>query len=197
MIIKKQIDEKLHMMRHSLAHVLAKAIMQIYPKAKLTIGPAIEDGFYYDIDLDEPITPDKYAEIEKRMNEIIRKGEEFTRQEVSRDEALKMFAGNEYKEELIKELPEDEVISVYYLGNDFVDLCRGPHVESTRSLQNAAFKIHAVNGAYWRGNENNKMLQRVYAYGFKSKKELSEHIIMLEEAKKRDNRKLIGVFSRK
>lgn len=190
MIIKKQIDEKLHMMRHSLAHVLAKAIMQIYPKAKLTIGPAIEDGFYYDIDLDEPITPDKYAEIEKRMNEIIRKGEEFTRQEVSRDEALKMFAGNEYKEELIKELPEDEVISVYYLGNDFVDLCRGPHVESTRSLQNAAFKIHAVNGAYWRGNENNKMLQRVYAYGFKSKKELSEHIAMLEEAKKRDNRKL-------
>lgn len=190
MIIKKQIDEKLHMMRHSLAHVLAKAIMQIYPKAKLTIGPAIEDGFYYDIDLDEPITPDKYVEIEKRMNEIIRKGEEFTRQEVSRDEALKMFAGNEYKEELIKELPEDEVISVYYLGNDFVDLCRGPHVESTRSLQNAAFKIHAVNGAYWRGNENNKMLQRVYAYGFKSKKELSEHIIMLEEAKKRDNRKL-------
>lgn len=190
MIIKKQIDEKLHMMRHSLAHVLAKAIMKIYPKAKLTIGPAIEDGFYYDIDLDEPITPDKYAEIEKRMNEIIRKGEEFTRQEVSRDEALKMFAGNEYKEELIKELPEDEVISVYYLGNDFVDLCRGPHVESTRSLQNAAFKIHAVNGAYWRGNENNKMLQRVYAYGFKSKKELSEHIIMLEEAKKRDNRKL-------
>lgn len=190
MIIKKQIDEKLHMMRHSLAHVLAKAIMQIYPKAKLTIGPAIEDGFYYDIDLDEPITPDKCAEIEKRMNEIIRKGEEFTRQEVSRDEALKMFAGNEYKEELIKELPEDEVISVYYLGNDFVDLCRGPHVESTRSLQNAAFKIHAVNGAYWRGNENNKMLQRVYAYGFKSKKELSEHIAMLEEAKKRDNRKL-------
>lgn len=190
MIIKKQIDEKLHMMRHSLAHVLAKAIMQIYPKAKLTIGPAIEDGFYYDIDLDEPITPDKYGEIEKRMNEIIRKGEEFTRQEVSRDEALKMFAGNEYKEELIKELPEDEVISVYYLGNDFVDLCRGPHVESTRSLQNAAFKIHAVNGAYWRGNENNKMLQRVYAYGFKSKKELSEHIAMLEEAKKRDNRKL-------
>lgn len=190
MIIKKQIDEKLHMMRHSLAHVLAKAIMQIYPKAKLTIGPAIEDGFYYDIDLDEPITADKYAEIEKRMDEIIRKGEEFKRQEISRSQALKMFEGNEYKQELINELPKDEVISVYYLGNDFVDLCRGPHVESTRSLQNAAFKIHAVNGAYWRGNENNKMLQRVYAYGFKSKKELSEHIIMLEEAKKRDNRKL-------
>ena len=190
MIIKKQIDEKLHMMRHSLAHVLAKAIMKIYPKTKLTIGPAIDDGFYYDIDLDEPITPDKYAEIEKEMNAIIRRGEEFRREEISRQQALKMFAGNEYKEELINELPKDEVISVYYLGDDFVDLCRGPHVESTRSLQNAAFKIHAVNGAYWRGDEKNKMLQRVYAYGFKDKKQLAEHIAMLEEAKKRDNRKL-------
>lgn len=197
MIIKKEIDEKLHMMRHSLAHVLAKAIMKIYPKTKLTIGPAIDDGFYYDIDLDEPITPDKYAEIEKEMNAIIRRGEEFRREEVSREQALKMFEGNEYKEELINELPKDEVISVYYLGDDFVDLCRGPHVESTRSLQNAAFKIHAVNGAYWRGDEKNKMLQRVYAYGFKDKKQLAEHIAMLEEAKKRDNRKLgkeLGLF---
>lgn len=197
MIIKKEIDEKLHMMRHSLAHVLAKAIMKIYPKTKLTIGPAIDDGFYYDIDLDEPITPDKYAEIEKEMNAIIRRGEEFRREEVSRQQALKMFEGNEYKEELINELPKDEVISVYYLGDDFVDLCRGPHVESTRSLQNAAFKIHAVNGAYWRGDEKNKMLQRVYAYGFKDKKQLAEHIAMLEEAKKRDNRKLgkeLGLF---
>lgn len=197
MIIKKEIDEKLHMMRHSLAHVLAKAIMKIYPKTKLTIGPAIDDGFYYDIDLDEPVTPDKYAEIEKEMNAIIRRGEEFRREEVSRQQALKMFEGNEYKEELINELPKDEVISVYYLGDDFVDLCRGPHVESTRSLQNAAFKIHAVNGAYWRGDEKNKMLQRVYAYGFKDKKQLAEHIAMLEEAKKRDNRKLgkeLGLF---
>ena len=197
MIIKKEIDEKLHMMRHSLAHVLAKAIMKIYPKTKLTIGPAIDDGFYYDIDLDEPITPDKYAEIEKEMNAIIRRGEEFRREEVSRQQALKMFEGNEYKEELINELPKDEVISVYYLDDDFVDLCRGPHVESTRSLQNAAFKIHAVNGAYWRGDEKNKMLQRVYAYGFKDKKQLAEHIAMLEEAKKRDNRKLgkeLGLF---
>lgn len=197
MIIKKEIDEKLHMMRHSLAHVLAKAIMKIYPKTKLTIGPAIDDGFYYDIDLDEPITPDKYAEIEKEMNAIIRRGEEFRREEVSRQQALKMFESNEYKEELINELPKDEVISVYYLGDDFVDLCRGPHVESTRSLQNAAFKIHAVNGAYWRGDEKNKMLQRVYAYGFKDKKQLAEHIAMLEEAKKRDNRKLgkeLGLF---
>lgn len=190
-------DEKLHMMRHSLAHVLAKAIMSLYPKTKLTIGPAIEDGFYYDIDLDTPITPDQYAAIEKKMDEIIRKGEEFRREVVLKEKALELFKNNEYKTELINELPAGEEISLYYLGDDFVDLCRGPHVESTRSLQNAAYKIHAVNGAYWRGNEKNKMLQRVYAYGFKDKKAMNEHIAMLEEAKKRDNRKLgkeLGLF---
>lgn len=190
-------DEKLHMMRHSLAHVLAKAIMSLYPKTKLTIGPAIEDGFYYDIDLDTPITPDQYAAIEKKMDEIIRKGEEFRREVVSKEKALELFKNNEYKTELINELPADEEISLYYLGDNFVDLCRGPHVESTRSLQNAAYKIYAVNGAYWRGSEKNKMLQRVYAYGFKDKKAMNEHIAMLEEAKKRDNRKLgkeLGLF---
>lgn len=197
--MEKQIekDEKLHMMRHSLAHVLAKAIMSLYPKTKLTIGPAIEDGFYYDIDLDTPITPDQYATIEKKMDEIIRKGEEFRREVVSKEKALELFKNNEYKTELINELPAGEEISLYYLGDDFVDLCRGPHVESTRSLQNAAYKIHAVNGAYWRGSEKNKMLQRVYAYGFKDKKAMNEHIAMLEEAKKRDNRKLgkeLGLF---
>ena len=153
--MEKQIekDEKLHMMRHSLAHVLAKAIMSLYPKTKLTIGPAIEDGFYYDIDLDTPISPDQYAAIEKKMDEIIRKGEEFRREVVSKEKALELFKNNEYKTELINELPAGEEISLYYLGDDFVDLCRGPHVESTRSLQNAAYKIHAVNGAYWRGSE--------------------------------------------
>ena len=197
--MEKQIekDEKLHMMRHSLAYVLAKAIMSLYPKTKLTIGPAIEDGFYYDIDLDTPISPDQYAAIEKKMDEIIRKGEEFRREVVSKEKALELFKNNEYKTELINELPAGEEISLYYLGDDFVDLCRGPHVESTRSLQNAAYKIHAVNGAYWRGSEKNKMLQRVYAYGFKDKKAMNEHIAMLEEAKKRDNRKLgkeLGLF---
>lgn len=197
--MEKQIekDEKLHMMRHSLAHVLAKAIMSLYPKTKLTIGPAIEDGFYYDIDLDTPISPDQYAAIEKKMDEIIRKGEEFRREVVSKEKALELFKNNEYKTELINELPAGEEISLYYLGDDFVDLCRGPHVESTRSLQNAAYKIHAVNGAYWRVSEKNKMLQRVYAYGFKDKKAMNEHIAMLEEAKKRDNRKLgkeLGLF---
>lgn len=194
---KKEKDEKLFIMRHSLAHVLAKAIMFLHPKTKLTIGPAIDDGFYYDIDLDRQILPEDFPIIEKKMKEIINKGEVFERRVVSRDEAIKIFQGNEYKEELIRDLPENEEISLYYLGNDFVDLCRGPHVSSTRELQNSAFKIHAVNGAYWRGNEKNKMLQRIYAYGFKTKADLAEHLNMLEEAKKRDNRKLgkeLGLF---
>lgn len=183
-------DEKLFTMRHSLAHVLAKALMSLHPKTKLTIGPAIEDGFYYDIDLDESILPEEFPVIEKKMREIINKGEKFERKVVSREEAAKLFEGNKYKEELIRELPEGEEISLYYLGDDFVDLCRGPHVGSTRELQNAAFKIHAVNGAYWRGNENNKMLQRVYAYGFKTKKDLFDYEEMIKEARKRDHNKL-------
>ena len=190
-------NDKLFVMRHSLAHVLAKALMSLHPKTKLTIGPPVDDGFYYDIDLDESILPEEFPLIEKKMREIINKGEKFERKVVSRQEAAKLFEGNEYKEELIRELPEGEEISLYYLGDDFVDLCRGPHVNSTRELQNAAFKIHAVNGAYWRGNEKNKMLQRVYAYGYADKKQLAEHIAMLEEAKKRDHRKLgkeLGLF---
>lgn len=183
-------DEKLHRARHSLAHILAKALMELYPSTKLTIGPAIDDGFYYDVDLDEQLTPDHFDAIEKKMKEIINKGEPFVRKEVSREEALKLFKGNEYKTEIINELPKDAVISLYYTGDDFFDLCSGPHVESSRNLQNYAFKIHAVNGAYWRGNEKNKMLQRVYAYAFPDKKQLNEHIAMLEEAKKRDHRKL-------
>lgn len=190
-------NDKLFVVRHSLAHVLAKALMSLHPKTKLTIGPPVDDGFYYDIDLDESILPEEFPIIEKKMREIINKGEKFERKVVSRKEAAKLFEGNEYKEELIRELPDGEEISLYYLGDDFVDLCRGPHVNSTRELQNTAYKIHAVNGAYWRGNEKNKMLQRVYAYGYADKKQLAEHIAMLEEAKKRDHRKLgkeLGLF---
>ena len=197
MKIEKKIDEELIKSRHSLAHVLAKALVSIYPETKLTIGPAIDDGFYYDIDLDHSITAEEYAQIENKMKEIINKGEVFTRKVVSKEEALAFFKGNEYKTEIINELPDGEEVSLYYTGDDFFDLCRGPHVESTRNLQNFGYKIHSVNGAYWRGNEKNKMLQRVYVYAFKSKKELSEHIQMLEEAKKRDNRKLgkeLGLF---
>ncbi len=190
MEIKKMEDKELEKARHSLAHVLAKALVQLYPSTKLTIGPAIEDGFYYDIDLDHSITPDEFKAIEKKMQEIINRGEEFRREVVSKEKALKLFAGNEYKTEIINELPDGEEVSIYYTGDDFFDLCRGPHVDSTRRLQNYGFKIHSVNGAYWRGDEKNKMLQRVYCYAFKTKKELADHIAMLEEAKKRDHRKL-------
>lgn len=176
--------------RHSLAHVMAKAIMKLYPKTKLTIGPAIEDGFYYDLDTAESFTEDVLPKIEKEMKNIISHNEKFVRREVSKAEALEMFKDNEYKTELINELPENEVISVYYLGDDFVDLCRGPHVESTGKLQNFGYKLAKINGAYWRGNEKNKMLQRVYAYAFKDKKQLADYLNMLEEAKKRDHRKL-------
>ena len=190
MEIKREQDEELMKARHSLAHVLAKALMELYPDTKLTIGPAIDNGFYYDIDLAHSITPDEYDKIEKKMKEIINKGEEFTKKVISRDEALKLFVNNEYKTEIIKELPEDEEVSLYYTGDDFYDLCRGPHVDSTRRLQNFGYKIHAVNGAYWRGSEKNKMLQRVYCYAFKTKKELADYLKLVEEAKQRDHRKL-------
>lgn len=187
---KEEKNEKLHMARHSLAHILAKALLELYPDTKLTIGPAIDDGFYYDVDTSEQLTPDHFETIEKKMKEILNKGENFVRKEVSKAEALKLFANNPYKTQIIEELPESETISIYYTGDDFFDLCSGPHVESAKNLQNYAFKIHAVNGAYWRGNEKNKMLQRVYAYAFADKKQLAEHINMLEEAKKRDHNKL-------
>ena len=197
MEIKDEKLQELEKARHSLAHILAKALISLYPQTKLTIGPAIEDGFYYDIDLDKSITPEEYGTIEKKMKEILNKGEAFTRKVVSKDEALKLFKDNPYKCEIINELPEGEEVSLYYTGDDFFDLCRGPHVESSRNLQNYAFKIHAVNGAYWRGSEKNKMLQRVYCYAFRTKKELADHIQMLEEAKKNDHRKLgkeLGIF---
>lgn len=188
--MEKVLDEKLHMYRHSMAHVLAKALTQIWPDVKLTIGPAIDNGFYYDIDLNHSITPEDFKQIEEKMNAIIKNNEDFVRQEVSKQEALKIFKGNEYKEELINELPENEIITIYKTGSDFVDLCRGPHVENTKFLRGFAFKINKVNGAYWRGNEKNKMLQRVYCYGFLNKEDLKNYVAMMEEALKRDHRKL-------
>ncbi len=188
---------EIEVMRHSLAHIMAKAVCKLYKDVKLTIGPAIKDGFYYDFDLPVQLVESDLMKIEDEMRKIINKSEKFTRIEVSKEKALEMFKDNPYKTELIKELPEDEVISVYYTGDDFVDLCRGPHVENTSSLQNAGFKLVKVNGAYWRGNEKNKMLQRVYAYAFSTKKELADYILMQEEAKKRDHRKLgkeLGLF---
>lgn len=187
---KEILDEKEMMGRHSLAHVLAKAVLKLYPNAKLTIGPAISDGLYYDFDVETPFMPEDMEKIQKEMEAIIKKSEDFKREVISKEQALTLFKNNPYKLELINELPADEEISVYYLGDDFVDLCRGPHVENTSKLQNFGFKVAKVNGAYWRGNEKNKMLQRIYVYAFKDKKNLSQYLTMLEEAKKRDNRKL-------
>ena len=181
--------EKLQMSRHSLAHVLAKAILKLYPEAKMAIGPSIDDGFYYDFDYDPGFKMEDIDKIEKEMREIINKNQEFKRVEVSKEEAKKMFADNPYKLELIEDLKEGE-ITVYYLGDDFYDLCAGPHVENTSKLQNFGFKISRINGAYWRGNEKNKMLQRIYVYAFASNKELNEHIKNVEEALKRDHNKL-------
>ena len=191
--------EELQLKRHSLAHVLAKAVQNIFGKDKvlLTIGPAIDNGLYYDFDIEEQITESMLPKIQKEMAQIIKKGEKFERGEVSREEALKLFANNPYKVELINELPKDAVISTYSLGEDFVDLCSGPHVEHAGKLQSMGFKVEKVNGAYWRGNEKNKMLQRVYVYAFNTKEELAEYITKIEEAKKRDHRKLgkeLGLF---
>lgn len=184
-------QQKIQMCRHSLSHVLAKAVKNVFGKdnVKLAIGPAIENGFYYDFDM-ESITPEKFAEIEKEMKSIINKNEEFKRIELSRAQALEMFKDEPYKIELINDLPENETISCYFLGDDFVDLCRGPHVENTSKLQSYAYKINRVSGAYWRGDEKNKMLQRIYVYAFPDKKQLNDYINLLEEAKKRDHRKL-------
>ena len=183
--------EKLQMCRHSLSHVLAKAVKNVFGKenVKLAIGPAIDNGFYYDFDMDS-VTPDKFEQIEKEMKNIINQNEEFKRVELSREEALELFKDEPYKVELINELPEGETISCYYLGEDFVDLCRGPHVEKTSKLQSFGYKIARISGAYWRGSEKNKMLQRVYVYAFADKKQLADYINQIEEAKKRDHRKL-------
>ena len=190
-------EERQSMMRHSMAHVLAKAILKLYPKTQLTIGPEIEDGFYYDIDSEHQFVPEDFAEIEKKMGEIIANNEDFVRKEISKAEALKLFAANKYKVEIINDLPEDAVISIYYTGDDFVDLCRGPHVENTKFLRGFAYKFNRVSGAYWRGSEKNKMLQRIYFYGFAAKKDLKENLALIEEAKQRDHRKLgkeLGIF---
>jgi len=174
--------------RHSLSHVMAEAVVKLYPGTKVAIGPAIDDGFYYDFQLPTPIQPDDLPAIEKEMRRIISANVPFKRVEVSKAEALAMFAGEPFKLELINGL-EDGTITIYEQGA-FKDLCRGPHVDSTRDLRPDAFKLRSVAGAYWRGDEKRPMLTRIYAYAFGSKAELEAHLKMLEEAEKRDNRKL-------
>ncbi|MBQ7352299.1 MAG: threonine--tRNA ligase [Clostridia bacterium] len=194
-----EVNEKQMMYRHSMSHVLAKAVKELFGNStKLAIGPAIDNGFYYDFDTEKSITNDDFSAIESKMKEIIERNEDFVRKEISRKDALEMFKDEPYKVELISELPENETISIYYLGEDFVDLCRGPHVENTKYLRGFAYKINRVSGAYWKGSEKNKMLQRVYVYGFLDKSDLKKYINMIEEAIKRDHNKLgreLGIFT--
>ncbi len=194
----KELQQKQEMYRHSMSHVLAKAIKSIWGDVKLAIGPAIDNGFYYDIDMEQSIKPEDFGKIEDKMREIICNNEDFVRFELSKEEALEKFKDNPYKVELINELPEGELITMYRTGDDFYDLCRGSHVENTKFLRGFAYKINRVSGAYWRGSEKNKMLQRVYVYGFLDKNDLKAYIHQMEEALKRDHNKLgreLGLFT--
>lgn len=177
--------------RHSMAHVLAKAVIELWGKdVQYAIGPQVDDGFYYDFKLDHNISKDDYPAIENKMREILKRKELWTRKEISRAEALALFKDQKYKTELIRDLPDDEVISIYYTGDDFVDLCRGPHIESSQELLSVAFQIKFVSGSYWRGDEHNDQLQRVYVYAFPDKKQLKDHLDMIKEAMERDHKKL-------
>lgn len=186
----------LETMRHSAAHVMADAVKQLWPDAKLAFGPHTEDGFYYDIEMDHRLSPDDFPAIEAKMKEIVKGKHPFERQEVDRKAAEKLFeeAGEDFKVETISSIPEDATLTLYRSG-DFVDLCRGPHVEDTGKIR--AFKLLRVAGAYWRGNEKGPMLQRLYGTAFPDRKQLKKHLMALEEAKKRDHRKLgveLGLF---
>jgi len=185
-----------HTLRHTASHILAQAVKRLWPEAKLAIGPAIDKGFYYDIDMEHTLTPDDLGKIEKEMSRIVKENLPITKSVMPRQEAIEFFkAKNEdYKVELIQDLPEDAVISCYSQG-DFIDLCAGPHVASTGKVK--AFKLQSIAGAYWRGDEKNKMLQRIYGTAFEKKEELDAYLHLLEEAAKRDHRKLgkeLGLF---
>jgi threonyl-tRNA synthetase len=201
-------DEELHRIRHSAAHVMAQAVMEMFPDAKIAIGPPIENGFYYDFDLPRPLTPEDLEVIEKRMRQIIAGHYPFEKEVVSAQEARQIFKDQPYKLELIEGLEEGETdeygepldekpeISIYK-HDRFVDLCRGPHVENTGKINPSAVKLMSVAGAYWRGDEHNPMLQRIYGTAWKNPKELKNYLWQLEEAKKRDHRKLgkeLGLF---
>ena len=185
-----------HTLRHTASHILAQAVKRLWPEAKLAIGPAIDKGFYYDIDMEHTLTPEDLGKIEKEMSRIVKENLTITKSVMSRQEAIEFFKSKneDYKVELIEDLPEDAVISCYSQG-DFIDLCAGPHVASTGKVK--AFKLQSIAGAYWRGDEKNKMLQRIYGTAFEKKEELDAYLHLLEEAAKRDHRKLgkeLGLF---
>ena len=185
-----------HTLRHTASHVMAQAVKRLWPEAKLAIGPAIDKGFYYDIDMEHTLTPEDLGKIEKEMSRIVKENLPITKSVMSRQEAIEFFKSKneDYKVELIQDLPEDAVISCYSQG-DFIDLCAGPHVASTGKVK--AFKLQSIAGAYWRGDEKNKMLQRIYGTAFEKKEDLDAYLHLLEEAAKRDHRKLgkeLGLF---
>ncbi len=184
-----------HVFRHTASHILAEAVKRLFPEVKLTIGPAIENGFYYDFDSDVAFTPEVLEKIEVEMKKIVKENQKLERFTLPRSEALELMKDEPYKVELINDLPEDSVISFYKMG-DFTDLCAGPHLFSTGAVK--AFKLTSCNSAYWRGDSNNKVLQRIYGTAFASKDELAQYLERIEEAKKRDHRKLgkeLGLFT--
>jgi threonyl-tRNA synthetase len=189
-IVTRDSDDGLELLRHDAAHVMAEAVKEIWPETQVTIGPAIENGFYYDFAREEPFTEEDLAVITERMLEIVERDEEITREVWDRDEAVKFFRdqGEEYKAKIIEDIPSDEPITLYRQG-DFIDLCRGPHLPSTGKL-GAAFKLMRVSGAYWRGDANNEMLQRIYGTAWANPKQLRKYLTLLEEAEKRDHRLL-------
>jgi threonyl-tRNA synthetase len=178
-------DEKLQIMRHSASHIMAEAVRSLFPEVKFGIGPAIENGFYYDFDVRE-LSTDDLPKIEQKMQELIKKDLTFVRENISKEEAKKIFKGQPYKLELIEELNDGDI--TIYRSGDFVDLCAGPHVESTRQIRADGIKLDKIAGAYWRGSEKNPMLQRIYALVFRSRKELDEYLKLQEEIRKRDHR---------
>jgi len=186
LVMTKKVD--LETLRHSTSHIMAQAVIELFPGVKLGIGPAIEDGFYYDFDMPEQITPEDLPKIEKKMQEIIKANQKFKRIEMDKEEALKLMEerGEKYKVELLHEI-EEEKVSLYQNG-DFIDLCRGPHLESTGQIK--AFKLLSIAGAYWHGIETNPVMQRIYGTAFPTQKEVDDYIKSLEEAKKRDHRRL-------
>ena len=188
-------DEKLSVLNHSCAHVMAQAIKHLYPQAKFWVGPVVSEGFYYDVDLGNDVIKDEdIPKIEKEMKKICKDGKRIVRQEISKDEALEMFKDDEYKIDLINNFEDGTNISCYKQG-DFVDLCRGPHVETVKACKN--FKLTKHSGAYWKGDKNNKVLQRIYGVCFETPKALEEHLNLLEEAKRRDHKKIgkeLGLF---
>lgn len=179
--------------RHSMAHILAKAVVEMFgaENVQLAIGPQIDEGFYYDFQLPRSLNQDDFKTIEDKMREILKRREDFKYVELSREEALERFKDQEFKVELINDLPEGEKISMYYTGDDFVDLCRGPHVDNAAELMSCAYKVKSVSSAYWRGDETKAVLQRVYVFCFETKEELKAHLQFLQEAKERDH-KILG-----